>query len=133
MNITSAGVIITNENNQILVLYRGEPFNDVSFPKGKQENNETLEQTAIRETKEETGFDVQIIRKIGVNKYEYFWEPTKEHVVKEVHYFLGKVTGGYLTNDFDEKDNVQKFEWVDKNKLYKLVKHETERKILDSI
>lgn len=35
------------------------------FPKGHAEKNETLEQVALRETKEETGYEVEIIKRLS--------------------------------------------------------------------
>lgn len=57
----SCGCIILKDNQVLLI---GAKDNDGklfwSFPKGHQENGETDIETAIRETKEETGLDVEI-------------------------------------------------------------------------
>jgi 8-oxo-dGTP pyrophosphatase MutT (NUDIX family) len=45
----------------IAVVHR-ERYDDWSLPKGKQEPGETLQQTALREVREETGFAVRFYR-----------------------------------------------------------------------
>ena len=52
----SAGVVIfRRENSRILFLLLHYPSGHWDFVKGKIEKGETFHQTAIRETKEETG------------------------------------------------------------------------------
>jgi 8-oxo-dGTP pyrophosphatase MutT (NUDIX family) len=59
-----AGVFLfCADENKLLVV---EVYNQyIGLPKGGQENNETLEQTAIRETYEETGInlDLEVLKK----------------------------------------------------------------------
>ena len=68
--VLKAGAIILSKNNpdKIAIIYRKEE-NDFSFPKGHLEAGETLEQCAIRETKEETGLDIQIVSILSVIPY----------------------------------------------------------------
>jgi ADP-ribose pyrophosphatase YjhB (NUDIX family) len=65
-SIASDTVLI--EKGKILLIKRGnEPFKDMwALPGGRLENNETTEECAIREMKEETGLQVKIIKLIGV-------------------------------------------------------------------
>lgn len=119
--VVSAGVFLINNEGKILAFFRGEPFNDVSFPKGKQNQGESLEDTAIRECGEESGLEVTIVKKAGVNSYDYFWEPTDEHTEKTVHYFIGKVVGGKLSVEKGGKDNIQEVRWMKRKALEKLV------------
>ncbi len=59
-----------------------------TVPSGEKEPNETIEQTCIREIKEETGYDVQIQEKLFIKKEHL----DGYHV--EVHYFVVKQIGG---------------------------------------
>ena len=60
-------IIISKENPQKVLLTKTSYFGDFfGFPKGHLENNETLEECAIRETREETGIKVKIIKKLGI-------------------------------------------------------------------
>jgi 8-oxo-dGTP pyrophosphatase MutT (NUDIX family) len=71
------------ENRILLVKRRDVPV--WVLPGGKIEQNETPLQAAIRETKEESGFDVKITRKVA----EYSYNSTKTQ-----HLFKAKVIGG---------------------------------------
>lgn len=56
------------------------------IPGGGIEPGETPEQGAVRETKEETGFDIKIVREVA--EYVYKGKGKKNHI------FEAKVTGG---------------------------------------
>ncbi|WP_089918859.1 NUDIX hydrolase [Lentzea albida] len=61
----AVSAFIQDDTGQILMIRRAD--NDkYAIPGGQQEAGETLTQTAIRETKEETGFDVSVIDLIGL-------------------------------------------------------------------
>ena len=63
-----AGCILINKKQRTiaLVVQNGE----YSFPKGHLEKNETIKECAIRETIEETGHDVKILKKLKSIKYK---------------------------------------------------------------
>jgi 8-oxo-dGTP pyrophosphatase MutT (NUDIX family) len=65
-----AGCVILSAQNKgkIVLLYRSRE-NDWTFPKGHVEKDEDPEYTAIRESKEETGLDVKVIKELP----EYFY------------------------------------------------------------
>jgi 8-oxo-dGTP pyrophosphatase MutT (NUDIX family) len=60
--ILKAGCVIVDGGKVLLVT--GKNGTIWSFPKGHAETGETLEQTAIREAEEETGYEVEIIKKL---------------------------------------------------------------------
>jgi 8-oxo-dGTP pyrophosphatase MutT (NUDIX family) len=61
----AVGVVIRDKEERILLEKRSD--NGLwGLPGGKVEPGETIEETAIREVKEETGFTVKIIRLLGV-------------------------------------------------------------------
>lgn len=83
--ILAAGGIVKNKNNEILYLQR---LGYLDFPKGKVENNETVQQAAIREVSEECGIlekDLLIKSKLP-NSYHIY--PYKgKFALKETQWF----------------------------------------------
>ena len=65
INLTGVNVLIINENNQILLQKRGTFPYKWGLIGGITELGESLEATAIREAKEETGLDINELRLLG--------------------------------------------------------------------
>ncbi|MFA6322455.1 MAG: NUDIX domain-containing protein [Candidatus Buchananbacteria bacterium] len=64
------GIVIKQENGNkyVLMVYRTK-HDDWSFPKGHTEHGESIQQTVIREVKEECGIETEIIKELMPNKY----------------------------------------------------------------
>jgi len=88
-HISSGAVVYIFENGTIkfLIMHR-EKSNSWHLPKGTQINSESLEQTALREVKEETGLEINIGRYI--NKLDSIFERNGKIVQKKTHYFLAQ-------------------------------------------
>lgn len=63
-HIISAATIVVNEQNELLLI-KG-PRRGWEMPGGQVEEGESLEAAAIRETKEESGIDIEIITFCGI-------------------------------------------------------------------
>lgn len=63
-HIVSAATIVLNNKNEILLI-KG-PKRGWEIPGGQVEEGESLEKAAIRETKEETGIDIKILKFCGI-------------------------------------------------------------------
>lgn len=63
-HILSAAAIVINDKNELLLI-RG-PRRGWEMPGGQVEVGESLSDAAIRETKEEAGIDIEIIRFCGI-------------------------------------------------------------------
>lgn len=89
----SCGCIILNDKDEVLlereISRNGDRF--WCFPKGHKELGETDEQTALRETKEEVGLDVEIIDHDPISN-NYLLHGGK--VLKQVVYYLARPTSG---------------------------------------
>ena len=88
---TSSGVVLfRKENGKNLFLLLHYPSGHWDFVKGKMEKDESPHQTAIRETKEETGIeDIQFIDNFE-EWIEYNFQYDGELVHKKVVFFLGE-------------------------------------------
>jgi len=80
-------VFITNEAGLLLV-EQNYGQNYWSLPGGKVETNETIEQAAVREVKEETGLEVRLLKTIGL-----YLKPGEDGLAIT---FEGQVEGGIL-------------------------------------
>jgi 8-oxo-dGTP diphosphatase len=88
------------DNSLILIRRKKEPFKEHwALPGGFLEYGETAEHAAIREMKEETGLDIEIIKLVGV-----YSDPSRDprgHVISIA--FLAKEIGGDLIASDDAK------------------------------
>ena len=84
-----AGVVLKKDGKYLLVQEKKlQCYGKWNLPAGKVDEGYSIEETAIKEAKEETGFDVELIRKIGV------YQDSVDEPVK--HAFLAKIIGGKL-------------------------------------
>ena len=118
---TSAGIVIfRRENSKILFLLLHYPSGHWDFVKGKMEKGETKHETAIRETKEETGISDVTIMDNFEEWIEYNFQFQKELIHKKVVFFLGETKTkevlishehlGYTWMDFDAAINKTTFD-----------------------
>ncbi|OBR63106.1 NTP pyrophosphohydrolase [Paenibacillus oryzae] len=110
MEISAGGVVYRrNEQGELQIQLIQDRYGKVSLPKGKMEPGETVEQTALREIKEETGLLGAIIEPIDQIKYQY--EHAQHGTVnKEVHYYLVEAIGGTHQAQVEEIRGVDWFE-----------------------
>ena len=78
------------------------------FPGGKQDEDETLEQTVIREIKEELNVDITVDRKLGEEHY------SDEKINVHLHYFFCTIIKG----DIVLKEH-EEAAWVSKEEFNK--------------
>lgn len=110
------------------VLVHRKRYGDWSLPKGKSNANETLEQTALREVKEETGLGCRILRPLSEVHYRYTGGKGNAKV-KSVLYFLMEVVDGAMLADGEEVDRV---EWMDSRQAIETLSYEADKNIVGS-
>ena len=101
--------IITFPNDQILLIKRNtRPFTGYwALPGGRMDPGESIEQTIIRECKEETGLDIAIVRVVG----EYVERGVKDDVEYEYYptCFVVKPVGGEIKRQESEIQEIKLF------------------------
>lgn len=104
---TSAGIVLfRKENSKILFLLLHYPSGHWDFVKGKIEKDETNHQTALRETKEETGItDVTLIENFE-EWIKYNFQFQGELVHKKVVFFLGETKKKEISISHEHLDYV---------------------------
>ena len=98
-----------------------------ALPKGTPDSGETLAETAIRETSEETGLLVEIEEPITAITYFFVHGRTRFH--KTVHFFLMHAIGGRLEDHDHEFDEVG---WFPIEVALQQMTHATERGVVQS-
>ena len=83
-------VVFTRDNNEIKYIITEQLNGVVGFPKGHVEENETEEETALREVFEETGLDVSLIK--GFRTEDSHPIPGTD-IQKHIVYFLAEYDG----------------------------------------
>jgi len=91
----------------LMVKNIGNSSSYYTLPGGAVEEGETLEEAAIREVKEETGFDVEIDHIFSVS--EVLFEDKGHHVVFFI--FRGRIIGGEVNISMPEE--IEKVTWMD--------------------
>ncbi|WP_084423060.1 deoxyribose-phosphate aldolase [Cohnella thermotolerans] len=93
--ISAGGVVYRNRDGRLEIQLIRDRFGKMTLAKGKAEPGETIEQTALREIREETGISGTIVAPLSVVRYEY--ESAEQVTVqKEVHYYLVEADRGTL-------------------------------------
>jgi 8-oxo-dGTP pyrophosphatase MutT (NUDIX family) len=109
----------------VLLVHRRSP-RLWALPKGTPDSGETTEETALRETREETGLEVVIEQPLRSIRYFFVRGSTRFH--KTVHFFLMRPVGGALEDHDAEFDEVR---WTDLEEALAILNHATERSVVE--
>jgi 8-oxo-dGTP pyrophosphatase MutT (NUDIX family) len=127
---TSAGGIVVRFQGSIPQLVVGRRRREKegqtwTLPKGTPMEGESLEETALREVREETGLAVRILSPLDAIRYTFVQRGTRIH--KTVHYFMMEATGGALEGHDHEFEEVR---WIAFDEAPELLSFETERSLV---
>ena len=123
----SAGIVLfrsdSNKNEFLLLNY---PQGHWDFIKGKVEENETMHETAQRETREETGIsNIEFID--GFEEWvEYDFKFKKEDIHKKVIFFLAKTNEKNIQLSHEHNDYI----WLEYNDALKKTTFENAKNVL---
>ncbi|MGH2678912.1 MAG: NUDIX hydrolase [Actinomycetota bacterium] len=127
--ISSGGVVYRRAGGGIEVVLasrrtrRGELA--WGLAKGGVEQDESLEDAAVREVREETGLLAEIEASLGETRYFYVWEDVR--IRKTVHFFLMRHLGG----DIDDRDDeMEEIRWFPLERALKRAAYRGERDVL---
>ena len=106
---------ITFYKDRILLIKQNRGY--VGFPKGHMEPGETEEETAKRETKEETNIDVKIHKD---KKYHI------SYIIKDVVFFLAEPISFEIKNQDSEVESTM---WVDKSLVCEYLSYDDTKEV----
>ena len=116
-------VVYMVQNERLLFLIEHMKLGHVSLPKGHVEGNETEEETAIREIREETNLEVRLDT---VFRHEVSYSPY-EGVQKQVVFFAAEA----LTLDWKNQEcEVSSLEWKPFEQAYGAMTYDTDKEVL---
>jgi 8-oxo-dGTP pyrophosphatase MutT (NUDIX family) len=96
------------------------------LPKGAVSEGETSEQAALREVLEETGLEAKIVKPLDT--IEYYFRVGDTLIRKRVDFYLMEHTGGTMTPQLSEVDDV---EWVELSQAIQRASFDSEKKLLE--
>ena len=105
---TATAIIIFPQDKILLIKRRTLPFTGYwALPGGRVDPGETVEQTIAREVKEETGLNVEVVRKIG----EYHEQGSQDGEEYDYHpaCFLVKILSGKIKKQKSEIEDIKLF------------------------
>ena len=129
--VSAGGLVIDKSGSQGLLIGRRDQKDPTgakilwSLPKGHIEEGETPEQAAIREVAEETGINSDITKSLGV--IDFWFMAGGKRIHKTVHHFMFKETGGLLTPQESEVDEVG---WFPLSEIVGLLAYPDEKKLI---
>jgi 8-oxo-dGTP pyrophosphatase MutT (NUDIX family) len=114
--IKAGGGLVKNKNGKILLILRRGKWD---LPKGKLDDNETIEECAKREVQEETGLqEIKVIRPIEITYHTYV--QFGKHILKESHWYAMKATVDEKLIPQTEED-ITEIIWASKEDLKKYI------------
>lgn len=124
--MSAGGVVYRLLEGRLQIVMVGQSERELwGLPKGGPMKGETIEETALREVREETGLITRLDRPLGSIEYWFFSRGTRFH--KTVHYFLMEAVGGDTAFHDREYDLVQ---WFDAVEAADLASYENERELV---
>lgn len=95
------------------------------LPKGTPDGDELIEQTALREVREETGLQVRLGEALGTIEYWFTSNGIRYH--KQVHHWLMEPVGGDVSHHDHEFDEVR---WMPAAEAYERLTYEGEKNLV---
>jgi uracil-DNA glycosylase family 4 len=124
-SLRSSGAAVMTPDRRVLLL-RKRNDRVWCLPKGTMEPGETVEETALREVREETGLRVRLLRPLRQVRYSFYRPPDRVNYDKRVDYFLAEPIGGRLRPEagFD------RVRWVRRSEAMKLLSWPNDKEVV---
>ncbi len=124
--IEAAGGLVVNENNDCLVIFRKKVWD---LPKGKLDYDESPEQAAKREVKEECGIKKLKLDKFLLNTFHTYSEKNK-FILKKTHWYSMSASSDEILIP-ESGEDIEKVSWMNKEKIHEIAFKNTYASIKD--
>ncbi len=121
---TSAGVVVFYVGGDVEYLLLHYPSGHWDFPKGLVEPGETLEEAALREVREETGLEVELLPGFREEVEYVYFRGVK--IRKRVVFFLGRARSREVTLSWEHVGYL----WLTFDRALARLTYETSRRVL---
>ncbi len=122
---TSYGGVVVRDGEVMVITPRGRA-RVLGLPKGGRNGDETPEQTAAREVREETGVTVEVRARLGDVRYSY--RRGGRRIAKTVHFFLCDYVSGDTADHDHEVDDAR---WVPLEEARRRLSYPGERNMIE--
>jgi 8-oxo-dGTP pyrophosphatase MutT (NUDIX family) len=96
----------------------------LALPKGHPDGDETMQQAAAREVREETGLVGELVEKL--DDVRYWYTRGGERVLKVVSFYLFRYRSGRIA---DHDDEIEHVEWIPLDELPERLSYPGEREV----
>ena len=131
LQFSAGGVAFHKQDGRIEVaLISVGADNRWQLPKGLVDKDESTEDAAIREVREEAGIDTEIVTRIDKVEYWYFWKENRQRIRyhKFVYFYLLRYKSGDVR---DHDHEVNEARWVAIDDAIEMLAFDNEKKIME--
>jgi 8-oxo-dGTP pyrophosphatase MutT (NUDIX family) len=106
---SAGGVVVRGEDCVVIVPVKRSPRGErvLALPKGHPDGNESAEEAATREVREETGVVAELVEPLG--EVAYWYQRNSRSIHKRVRFFRFRYVSG-STDDHD--DEIEQARWM---------------------
>lgn len=127
VEFSAGGVVVRGAECLVIVPTRRAKDGSkvLALPKGHPEADETAEEAAVREVREETGVDAEVVGDLG--DVRYWYQRDGRRIAKRVRFFLMAYRAGELAG---QEEEVEEASWMPLEEALTALSYQGEREVV---